>query len=154
MQLPMCSEAKAKVLEEYATLNPHPQRVSDVLFQSHPFFDPHDLVQVRYEMLRRVMAEEQAVGTTAAAFGYSRVTLHHLRQCFERQGMTGLLPQPRGPLRASKMTEKVLDFVECMLETEPELCTADLPQRLEQEFGLSIHGRSIERALARRRKKS
>jgi transposase len=136
------------------TLNPHPERVSDVLFQTCVFFDPCDLVQVKYEMLRRVMVEGQQVATTATNFGFSRMTLHHLRKRFETEGMTGLLPRHKGPCRAHKLTEEVLIFVVQTLEAEPDLRTADLPQRVEETFGLSVHGRSIERALARHRKKS
>lgn len=154
MQTPIWSEDKAKVLREHATLNPHPERVSDVLFQTHVFFDPCDLVQVKYEMLRRVRVEGQPMGATAATFGFSRMTLHHLRKRFEAKGMTGLLPRHKGPRRAHKLTEEVLAFVIQTLKTEPDLRTADLPQRVEQAFGFSVHGRSIERALARRRKKS
>jgi hypothetical protein len=54
---------------------PHPEQVTDVVFQSQPFFDPRDLLQVKYEMLRRVLVEGQPVGATAATFGFSRVTL-------------------------------------------------------------------------------
>jgi len=39
------------------------------------------------------------------------------------------------------------------LEAEPKLRTADLQQRIAQRFGRSVHPRSIERALARHRKK-
>ena len=62
------------------TLNPHPERVSDLLFQTYVFFDPCDLVQVKYEMLRRVMVEDQPVVITAATFGFSAMTLHHPAQ--------------------------------------------------------------------------
>jgi hypothetical protein len=44
-------------------LNPSPERVTDELFQE--FFDPRDLVQVKYEMLRRVQTEGQPVGRSA-----------------------------------------------------------------------------------------
>lgn len=154
METPMWSETKAKVLLEHSTLNPHPERVSDLLFQTYVFFDPCDLVQVKYEMLRRIMVEDQPVGTTAATFGFSRMTLHHLRKRFETEGMAGLLPRNKGPRRAHKLTEEVLDLVIQTLEAEPDLRTADLPRRVEETFGFSIHVRSIERALARHRKKS
>ena len=87
------SVAKEKALCEQGLLNPHPERVRDELFERHAFFDARDLVQVRYEMVRRVLLEGQPVGKTAAAFGYSRVTLYQLRKRFEAEGMTGLLPR-------------------------------------------------------------
>ena len=34
-------------------LHPHPETVTAALFQDSAFFDPDDLIQVKYEMLRR-----------------------------------------------------------------------------------------------------
>ena len=50
------ADAKTRSLKEHGCLNPHAERVRDELFLSNPFFDPRDLLQVRYEMLRRVSA--------------------------------------------------------------------------------------------------
>lgn len=147
------SDPKCEVLCAHATLNPHPEQVTDALFQTHPFFDVRDLVQVKYEMLRRVRVDGQPVGATAAAFGFSRVTLYHLRQRFEAAGLAGLLPQPKGPRRAHKLSDDVVAFVLRLLEAEPALRMAEVPPRVAQQFGRSVHLRTIERALARQRKK-
>jgi len=148
------SDPKCDSLRAHASLNPHPQQVCDALFQTHPFFDPRDLVQVRYEMLRRVMRDGQSVGATAAAFGFSRVRFYQLRKRFAAAGLVGLLPQAKGPRQAHKLSEDVLTFVLQTLQAEPALRTAELPRRVAQQFGFSVHVRSIERALARRRKKA
>ena len=153
MQAEIGSGIKAKVLAEQGILNPHPERVSDELFQMHPFFDARDLVQVRYEMVRRVLVEGKPVGKTATAFGYSRATLYQLRKRFEVEGMAGLLPRAKGPKRAHKLTEEVVRYVEETLVREADVRLADMPQRVEEVFGVRVHGRSIERALARQRKK-
>ena len=147
------TDPKCEVLRAYATLNPHPEQVSDALFQSHAFFDPRDLVQVKYEMLRRVLVEGQPVGATAAAFGFSRMTLYQLRKRFEAEGLAGLLPQAKGPRRSHKLTAEVLAFLCQTLDAEPALRVAELPQRVAGRFGFTVHLRSIERALARERKK-
>jgi hypothetical protein len=74
------SDPKSESLYQYAALNPHPERVNDALFQAHPFFDPRDLLQVKYEMLRRVIREGQPVGITVSAFGFSRVSFFQTTQ--------------------------------------------------------------------------
>jgi len=153
MQTAMRTEGKDKVLREQGILNPHPERVRDGLFQEHPFFDPCDLVQVRYEMVRRVLIEGAAVGATAAAFGYSRVTLTTLRKRFAAEGMAGLLPRGKGPRGGHKLTEEVMTYVWETLAREPELRTAALRERVQERFGFAVHGRSLERALVRERKK-
>ena len=153
MRTTVRSDPKCAALREHAALNPHPEQVADALFQSHPFFDPRDLVQVRYEMLRRVIVEGQPVQATAAAFGFSRVRLYQLRKRFEAEGLAGLLPQPKGPRRAHKLSSEVMTFLVQTLESEPKLRSVDLQQRVAQKFGLSVHVRSIERALSQRQKR-
>ena len=61
---------KEKALWESNTLNSHP--VSNALFRNNEFFDSRDLVQVKYEMLRKVNMEGEPVASTAASFGFSR----------------------------------------------------------------------------------
>lgn len=144
---------KCDSLRRHACLNLHPAQVSDPLFRTHPFFDPCDLVQVKYEMLRRVITEGKPVGITVAAFGFSRVTWAQLHKRFEVGGMAGLLPQHKGPRRASKVSEEVVAFIQQTLVAEPALRMEDLPERIARRFGLSVHVRSIQRALANSRKK-
>jgi transposase len=146
-------DSKCESLRRSATLNAHPECVSDALFQSHPFFDRRDLLQVKYEMLRGVITEGQPVGSTAAAFGFSRMSFCQLRKRFHTEGLFGLLPQTKGPRRSHKLSADVLIWIENTLQAEPELRLRELPGRVQQYFGFSIHLRSIERALARQRKK-
>jgi transposase len=154
MRTPGRSDPKCDRLREQATLIPHPEQVTDALFQTQPFFDPRDLLQVKYEMLRRVIVEGQPVQATAAAYGFSRVTLYQLRKRFEAEGLAGLLPQHKGPRRGHKLSDEVVTFLLRTLEAEPKLRTAELQQRVAKRFKLSVHLRSIERALARSRKKA
>ena len=53
MPKPRKIDAKTAELNRSGTLNPHPEVIVDPLFQNNPFFDPRDLLQTRYEMLRR-----------------------------------------------------------------------------------------------------
>ena len=52
--MPQPPDDKGESLRQQGVLNPHPQRVVDPLFLEGGFFDPRDLVQVKYEMLHRV----------------------------------------------------------------------------------------------------
>ena len=65
-------DSKSLALRQQGCLNPHPEQVKDELFQAREFFDPRDLVQVKYEMLRRVEADGLPVNRSAATFGFSR----------------------------------------------------------------------------------
>jgi transposase len=146
-------DPKRTALQQSETLNPHPEAVHDPLFGEHAFFDTRDLVQVKYEMLRRVRVDGWLVRDASHAYGFSRVTFYQLRQRFEAGGLVALLPQARGPRRAHKLSAAVMAFVDECLAQEPSLTTVDLQQRIQERFGLQVHMRSIERARAREGKK-
>ena len=150
---PGSTDQKLEALREQGTVNPRPQDVHDSAFLEGEFFDARDLVQVRYEMLRRVLREGQPVGVTASNFGVSRPTFYNTRAQFEQEGLAGLLPAKRGPRGPHKVTETVLDFILRVLAEEPGLDPAALAERVERDRGLHVHPRTIGRALAREKKK-
>ncbi len=146
-------DAKSQLLREHGTLNPRPQLVSDGLFQDSEFFDPRDLLLVKYEMLRRVRLEELTVAEAAAAFGFSRPSFYQAQARFEEGGLAGLIPQRPGPRHAHKLSDEVLDYLQQQQALDELLRAPQLCQLVLEKFGLSVHPRSIERALHRRIKK-
>ena len=144
---------KEEALRKQGTLNPSPREVTAPLFRGSDFFDPLDLLQVKYEMIRQVTKEGESVTEAAAAFGFSRVAFYQIRKRFDRDGLSGLLPKPRGPRRAHKMTAEVMDYIENIKRQRKSLTTEELVEKIQSRFNLSIHPRSIERAWVRRQKK-
>ena len=145
---------KAESLRRLGTLNRHPERVNDPRFLSDPFFDPRDLVQVRYEMLRRVGREGQSVSESARSFGVSRPTWYHAAAAFEENGLAGLVPQRPGPRRAHKLDDTVVEALAEARRAAPGTTTAELVALARRRFGISVHRRSVERALGRAQKKT
>ena len=96
----MRSTPKRQVLRQTGTLNPRPDRVADELFGGSDFFDPNDLLQVKYEMLRRVRQDDFTVRQAAQLFGFSRPSFYQAQEAFTRGGLGALVPQKRGPRRA------------------------------------------------------
>lgn len=146
-------DPKAEALREQGALNPRPQAVTDELFGDGDFFDPRDLVQVKYEMVRRVEADGQSVTRAATVFGFSRPSFYQAQSALRRHGLAGLLPKKRGPRGAHKLSEEVVSFIEQVRAEGESLRAPALAQRVEQRFGIRVHPRSIERALGRREKK-
>lgn len=146
-------DEKVSHLREHYALNPHPENVTDEMFLSDDFFDPRDMVQVKYEMLRRVSQEGQSVSRAAAIFGFSRTAFYQAQQALESGGLCGLIPRRRGPRRAHKLTDEVMEFVEEKLAEDKALSVFKLPALVEKQFGITVHPRSIQRGLARRRQK-
>lgn len=144
---------KIVALRERQTLNPKPDAVIDELFCQSSFFDPHDLLQVKYEMLRRVLVDGRPIALTAAAFGFSRPSFYQAQSGFRRGGLPELLPQKRGPRVAHKLGRQVMDFVAEVRASDSSASAAVLAPLIEERFGIKVHRRSIERALARQEKK-
>ena len=146
-------DPKIEALHRQGSLNPHPQRVQDPLFAAADFFDARDLVQVKYEMVRRVRVEHEPVSRSAATFGFSRPTFYQARSLLERGGLAALVPKKPGPRRAHKLSTEVVDFLQQARALDPSANSSELAGRVKERFGRRVHARSVERALARRGKK-
>lgn len=146
--------AKLDVLRQAGTLHPHPQLVTDPLFQSHPFFDARDLMQVKYEMLRKVEVDGAPVSTAATAFGLSRPSFYQAQSAFQQGGLAGLAPQKRGPRRAHKLSAEVLEFLGQLRTVQPDVRYEEMAERIRERFGIVANPRSIERRLRRGQKKT
>ncbi len=147
--MPRSKQPKVDALRQVGCLNPHPERVTDSLFAASDFFDSRDLVQVKYEMVRRVCTDGLPVASSASAFGLSRPSFYEAQARLQREGLSGLLPKKRGPRRAHKLGAEAVRFLREQLSEEPSLTSAELAVRLRKRLHLQVHPRSIERALRR-----
>jgi hypothetical protein len=148
------ADPKVTALRESRCLNPHPEQVTDEAFLAGEFFDARDTVQVKYEMVRRVSVHGAPVTATAAAFGYSRPSYYQAAAALAASGLDGLVPAKPGPRSGHKLTEQILAWAEEQLAADPALKPAGLAGPIAGAFGVRVHPRSIERALARRREHS
>ncbi len=146
-------DPKEDALRERGTWNPGQRQVIDPLFQGSEFFDARDLVQVKYEMLRRVRSERRSVMESAEAFGLSRPSFYNALAALESEGLAGLLPHKRGPRGGHKLTDEVVAFLVESLAKKPSLRPGELVAAVKERFGVRVHARTVERALRRRGKK-
>jgi transposase len=140
-----------EALRRTRTLNPRPEAVRDERFGSSEFLDARDLVQVKYEMVRRVRVDGTPVARAAAAFGFSRPSFYEAAAALERDGLAGLVPAKPGPRRAHKLTDEIVAFAQATRRQDPSVRSAQLAAVIAQRFGVVVHPRSVERALARTR---
>jgi transposase len=149
----MDSDEKRKhQLKKEGTLHPNPNRVRTDLLAKSPFFDANDLMQMKYEMLRSVSADQQSVAKAARTFGLSRVAYYHAQKQYQRHGLAGLLPQRRGPRRPHKFTPEMTSFINKQrTETGGRPDWNLLSKQIESEFGIKVHPRSVERAVKQKK---
>ena len=139
--------SKAGVLREEGTLNPTPEKVLDPKFRETEFFDPRDIVQVKYEMLRRVSADNAPVTAVSQEYGVSRPTYYQAKANLEQAGIAGLVPKKPGPRGPHKIQGEVLAFLNKRLVPGEPIRARELARLIRQEFDLQVHPRTIERAV-------
>ena len=149
------TDDKTQSLKKYGALNPRPHKVAEKMFSDSAleFFDPRDLVQVKYEMLRAVDKQGRSVKQASEAFGFSRPAFYQAQSQFKQGGVTGLVKKRPGPKSAHKLTADVLAFIEEKLEEGKPLGARKLVPLIREKFGKEVHPRTIERAVTRRKKK-
>jgi transposase len=145
------SDEKLAALRQSHALHPHPDQVRDPLFsRGSPFFDPRDLVQVKYELLRRVRVDGDSVSHATSLFALSRPTFYAAQAAWERSGLLGLLPELTGPRHGHKLTDEIIAELQPLAKT---MSAVELAVWLREQRSLSVHPRSMERALMRAAKK-
>ena len=142
---------KQQRLQQAGTLNATPEKILDPMFTG--FFDAQGLLQVRYEMIRVVRIEHVTLAEAAKRFGVSRPTCFRMTKAFDRGGLQGLIPAPRGPRGPHKITPQMLDFVVEYKSRHGRVGARRLVPLIEQRFGITVHPRGLEKALARGKKK-
>ena len=145
--------SKRRTLMQSGTLNKNADKVADPRFRNMAFFDPNDLLQVKYEMLRSTQKEGTGILKASQTFGFSRITFYKTSKTFKKNGLAGLLPQKKGPRRAHKLSREVMEFVSQLLERNPDIKSSGIKEEIKDRFNLSVHERSIERAILRSKKK-
>jgi transposase len=142
-------DPKVERLRAKRCLNPRPDAVRDERFRRSEFLDPRDLVQVKYEMVRRARVDGDAVARAAEAFGFSRPSFYAAASALDEDGLAGLVPARPGPRRGHKLSDEIVAFAARRREADPSLRPAGLVEVIAERFGVRVHPRSVERALAR-----
>jgi transposase len=142
-------DPKLEALRAERSVNPRPEAVRDEAFSASTFFDPRDVVQVKYEMVRKARVGGATVKGAADAFGFSRPSFYEAAAALDGGGLPALVPNRPGPRRAHKLTEEIVGFALARLEDDPSMRSAELVEAIAARFGVAVHPRSVERALAR-----
>jgi transposase len=103
-------------------------------------------------MLRRHRVEGASVVDVSAKFGVSRPTFYQALTAFQRGGLSGLVPRQRGPKEGYKVSGEVIEHVRNLKTASPGLTTVECIRAVEEKFGITVHRRSLERAMAGKKK--
>lgn len=148
------NNGKLRALQEQGSVYSSSKKVRDPLFLNEEFFDPNDIVQVKYELLRRVQVEGVSITDAVKNFGFSRLSFYRTLKIFDEFGLPGLIPKKRGPKKAHKMTTEILEFIHNKIQDSPSINNVTLKKMIEEKFNLLVHTRSINRALSPKKKET
>jgi len=138
---------KRRALESTGTFNRRFATVRHDLFRQGDFFDPQDLLQLKYETLRAVEKDGYSIARAAEEFGLSRPTIYQAQSQLKTAGLEGLLPRKRGPRNARKLTAEIRGYLQEQSTTEPRPAARELSRRVQERFKIDLHPRTIEKAL-------
>jgi transposase len=118
---------------------------------SNTHFDPYDLVQVKYEMLRAVMCDEMTITEASRQFGFSRAAYYKIEKSFSAIGVSGLFLQKTGPKAAVKATEEILRFADELRDNDPGITNDHIVEEIQNQKGVSLHKRSLQRERSKKK---
>jgi transposase len=137
---------KMLLFKKQGTFNPNSAKVSNRLFLENDFFDSHDVIQTKYEMIRCVQKENITIKEASKSFGFSRPAFYQAQSSFEQEGLRGLFPKHRGPKNRHKLSQEIMQFVNDAMESNPSLTIKEIVPMIKKRYDLEVHARSIARA--------
>ena len=142
--------SKEEILKSNGTFNKDSKSVIAEDFKSGIFFDPKDIVQVKYEMLRSVANNESSVSEASKKYGLSRQSYYVSKTSMEEGGIAGLLPRKTGPRNAYKLTDEGKQFIDSYTTSHPDAKTREINSVMLAETGISVHDRTVRRYLSKK----
>ena len=139
------AENKKKFLEQEGLLNQKPERVSHPLFETLDFFDPFDLPQVRYEMIRAARVEKNTVAEACKLFGFSREYFYRLERAFMSRGYVALLGSTMGRRPIIALNQEVVNFIVHRKIEENQLSGENLRKEIKRLYNVDCSRRTVER---------
>jgi len=139
------NESKKIFLEQEGLLNAKPERVSHPLFETLDFFDPFDLPQVRYEMIRSARVEKLPVAGACKLFGFSREYFYKLERDFMARGYVALLGSTMGRRPILALNQEIVNFIVHRKMEQTGLSGERLRQEIQELYKVDCSRRTVER---------
>ena len=142
---------KIEILMSNGTYNKRYDSVRKPKFLTGVFYDPMDIVQVKYEMLREAQESDRAIGEVANEFGFSRTAYYNIKESYDKNGMSSLIPEKPGPRRSHKLTNQLQNFIDEYTSAYPKASASEIVSVIQGERGVSISKRTIERYINKKK---
>lgn len=141
------NEIKKKFLEKEGVINSKPERVSVSLFENIEFFDPLDLPQVKYEMLRSARVDKVSVATVCKLFGFSREYFYKLERVFMERGYVSLLGSSMGRRPIIAINQEIVNFIAHKKQEFPGVSGESIRKEILCIYNVNCSRRTVERII-------
>lgn len=136
---------KKEILLANGTFNKNHEKVKDEKFLTEPFYDPMDIVQVKYEMLKDATEGSRQIAKLADEFGLSRASFYKIKEAFESRGLSALVPEKPGPKKPYKLTEPYKEYIDKYISEKPKASSNEIAANLRKDKGMKVSKRTVER---------
>lgn len=110
------------------------------------FFDPNDLMQVKYEMLRHITTDNWSIIKVTKTFGISLTTCYKLNINFQKLGLSSFVPDKRGPKINLKLTAEIIDFIKHQ-KSKRVLTWNEIIIIIKDKFNVNLHLRTAQQVM-------
>ena len=142
---------KREYLIENGTYNKKHANVKNTKFKEDEFFDPMDIVQVKYEMLKEVEKSGRPITEAAEEYGFSRTAFYNIKDAFNQQGIRGFIPEKPGPKKPRKLTAEYQKIVDECIAKNPKVSSSEIAGVINSNGTVTINKRTIERYRAKKK---
>ena len=142
--------SKIECLKENGTYNADSKSVLAEDFKHGIFFDPCDLIQVKYEMLRSVEKKELSITEASTKYGLSRQTYYINKAAVEEGGISALMPKKTGPKNAVKLNDDCANFIDSYVMEHPSAKPPEINRAMAASTGITVHDRTVARYLSKK----
>jgi transposase len=136
---------KIEILISNGTYNKNYKKITNTKFVTNSFYDPMDIVQVKYEMLKEIIDSKQSIKRISKEFGFSRTSFYKIKEAYESRGLSALIPQKTGPKKPKKLTEFYQEYIDEYIVKNPKASSNEVTEILKKDTGISINKRTVER---------
>lgn len=141
------SETKQDFLNKEGLANRRAERVTHSLFLTLDFFDPLDLPQVKYELLRAARIDNISVTEACNLFGFSREYFYRLEKAFMKHGYVSVIGSAMGRRPIIALNQEIVSFIVHRKMEEPRLSGKALRKEILQQYSIDCSRRTVERII-------
>jgi len=142
---------KKDILMKNGTYNKNHEKVTAPKFLGDTFYDPMDIAQVKYEMLKDVEKKETTIADAASDYGFSRAAFYNIKEAFSKQGIKGLIPEKPGPRKPHKLTQECQELIDGYVAENPRISSSEITERIKRENDIQMSKRTVERYRAKKK---